>query len=133
MHATVKKFIMKDAEISGYDSRYVYNCYNSYLTVSSACDSLFCNVDCTTVAVFDLADQLAIITKDSCDRFYTFSFLKQVVYKKGQVIKKGAFFGLMMKSEDEDKFQLHLTIADNKNSFWSADEMWVALKQQQGD
>lgn len=92
-------------------------------------DSVFSVCLSTTSAVFDLGNGKTIVTRDSLNRFYTYTNLREVYLEKGSVIKKGSLIGLMNVKNDKPKEFLFMITNKNGNN-WNGEKIWQLIKDE---
>jgi hypothetical protein len=104
------------------------------LSIMSDNDSCFASEDGEVVSIFNLRNSeiypcWAILLKTKNQTFVTFSNLSRVYYKKGELVIKGAFLGLLLKPDEGVKFELLFLLSDKKGNFSTRKKIFARLEK----
>lgn len=128
MFGKVEKFPMTNGQVMKTNPSSIYACRgNPGLFIYSSHDSVFSLSQVKVCAVFDIGDEIGIVTRDDCGTFYAYTNLGSCFAEKGNHLQKGAFMGQAKFDDDKKLFKLLLmVVADNQ--YISEENIWKLIK-----
>ena len=99
------------------------SCSDPGVFINSSHDSVFSANEANVRAVFDLGDEIGVVTRDACGRFYAYANLSTSVVRKDDLLQKGYFIGLSKYDGDKKHFCLLLMVSE-ENRYLSEEQVW---------
>jgi hypothetical protein len=102
---------------------------DTWVFVKSKSDSVFQTENGVVTGVYNLgADEMCVAVRQAQGLTFIYGNLKFVAFKKGDLLKKGDFVGLMPYNAEEMKYCMDILMYDDKNSLY-AGKILLRLRQ----
>jgi len=108
-------------------------CGDPGLTVNSSQPNVYSIANGKVIAIFNLGDNYAIVTKGTDSNFYCYTSLDTVYFSKGDEIKTRDLIGASIFNKEKNLFEIVIMMVNKNANYLDEDKIWQIIKKANSD